>query len=149
MSAPTSPTVTEGFALLLGEYDLGEYRPSAVGGEVFLGGLPRDPAVAVAVTLYSSSAPDAKHGYDQVSVLYRVRGAEGDPVGAERRAQALYDALHGLPRGTALPGSPGVVVQRFHAATSGPVHAGRDDRGRHEFTIMFSVELRRRTQHRR
>lgn len=147
MTAPES-TVTEGFALLLGPFGLGEYRPRATGGSVFLGGLPRDPVEAVAVTLYGSAAPDAKHGYDVLSVLYRVRGAPNDPAGPERRAQRLYDALHGLPRRTALPGT-GAWLQRCHATTSGPVHARRDTQGRHELTVMFTAEIRRPTENRR
>ena len=150
MTAPAPErTLTEGFALLLAEHGLGDYRPDTVGGEVFLGGMPPEPAAAVAVTLYpNTNAPDARHGYDDVQVLYRVRGAPGDLLGAERRAQALYDALHGLPRGTELSGT-GARVQRFHATSSGPGYAGRDDQGRHELTVMFAVELRRRTPNRR
>lgn len=146
MTTPPPPTVTQQFAALLGELGLGEYRAAATGGDVFLFGLPRDPAAAVAVTLVGGPEADGRHGYDEPTVLYRVRGAPGDPAGAERRAQAIWDALHGLRKRTL---SGGTRLVRCFAAQAGPVFVGVDDQGRAEWSITMSTELRRPTFNRR
>lgn len=147
MSAPLVPTITQQWAALLHELGLGTYRPDASGGDVFLGGLPRDPAAALAVTLPGAGSPaDGRNGYDEPALLVRVRGEPHDWVGAERRAQAVWDALHGLGK-RVLPG--GLRVERCFAVAQGPTYVTRDDQSRHEWSVQMSTELRRPSTGRR
>lgn len=146
MTAPTTPTLSEGFAGLLDTLGLAEYRPDGVGGAVFLHGLPREPHTAVAVTLVQGPPADARNGYDEPGVEYRTRGEPGDAVGPERAAQTIWDALHGV-RGVVLPG--GARLTRCYAAQAGPVYLGRDEQGRDEWSVMLATEVRRPTPNRR
>lgn len=139
-------TLSEEFALLLGEFGLGDYRPDTAAGTVFAAALPPDPDRAVGVLLYTAPPSDAEHGYDEPIVMFRVRDLPGQPVAAERRAQAVYDALHGLRRRN-LPG--GTVMLSCHGTQAGPTYVGADDQGRHEWSVMVTAELRRRTANRK
>lgn len=145
MTAPPAPTLTEAFALLLGELGLGHYRPGTGGGTVFIGGLPTDPDVAIDVRLLRGPSSDPRHGYDEPGALFRIRGAPDDPVGAERAAWALYDAVHGLRRRT-LP--DGTVLLSCHGEDSGPLPVGPDTRRRYQWSVQVVTELRRRTANR-
>lgn len=146
MSSPAPLTVTEEFAALLDELGLGDYRPDTIGGDVFLHGLPREPDSAVVVTTVAGPVADGRNGYNEPMVLYRVRGAPGDGVGPERRAWALFDALHGIGK-RRLPG--GTRLERCFGSQAGPVALGPDEQGRHEWSVTLSTELRRPTLHRR
>lgn len=133
------------FCGLLDQLGLGTYTPEGTGGDVFRAVLPPAPDAGLAVALYPGVPSDAHLGYDEPIVLVRVRGAPGDADGAEARAQAVYDALHGLRRRD-LPG--GTPMLSCYGTQGGPVFVGVDDQGRHEWTVTFTVELRRRTVNR-
>lgn len=145
MSAPVTATITERWCALLDELGLGVWRPGGVGGDVFAHYLPREPAAAVAVELAAGPAADGRHGYDEPIVVVRVRGEPDDAVGAERRAQAVWDRLHGMSK-RLLPG--GGRVERCFAAQAGPVWVGRDEQGRCEWSVSMNTELRRPTGNR-
>lgn len=146
MTGPGAPTLSEQWAALLDDLDLGVWRPAGPGGDVFLGGLPREPRAALAVQSLAGPAADGRNGYDEPTLLVRIRGEPNDYAGAERRAQAVWDALHGLRR-RVLPG--GVRVERCYAAQAGPLYVGRDEQGCHEWSVQMSTELRRPTPNRR
>lgn len=138
-------SVSGEFAALAAELGLGTYHRDATGGTIYLTSLPPEPDAAIAVQLWPGGPSDAHHGYDEPLVMFRVRGPRGDPEAAEEAAQGLYDALHGLRRRN-LPG--GAVMLSCHGSQGGPIYADADEHGRHEWNVMFTVELRRRTANR-
>ncbi|MCO7196896.1 minor capsid protein [Pseudonocardia sp. McavD-2-B] len=142
MTAPENPpSLSEEFAELLDELGVATYDPAGVGGNVFVLGLPADPDLAVRVATYAGVESDSKHGYDEPNVQVWVRGPRGNPVAAERLAQRVYLACHGL-RPRTLPG--GTPVLSCIGNQAGPIYVGPDEHGRHELSVNFRVELRRR-----
>lgn len=138
-------SLDEEIATLLGTLGLGTYLPDAVGGTIFLGDLPPDPDVAIAVRLYGGTESDSKLPYDTSSVQFKVRG-DIDFRTAKNRAQAVYDQLHGLSTRDLAPGGTWLVL--CVGINGGPVYLGTDDLGRHEHAVNFRMELERHTAHR-
>ena len=117
-------TLLEEFAALAAELGLGTYRADGTpGGTIFLAGLPSTPDEAIAIGRYGGSEADTRLPYDEPRLQFRVRGISADVRTAEARAQAVYDALHGLGMRT-LPG--GTWLQLAVAAQGGPIYIGPD-----------------------
>lgn len=110
------------------------YGPDEVG--IVIGDVTPRPDRLLAVRAYQSGAePDAGLAFDEPYVQWRIRDLGEDA--ARSRAQALYVALHGAGR-VVLPG--GVVVMSIIATHPGPLPLGRDQAGRHEFTVNTRVD---------
>lgn len=138
-------TVTEEFAKLLAQLQLGVYDDVGTTGDVFLGRLPPQPDAATAVARYGAGESDSRLPYDTINLQFRIRGASTDYRAAEARAQAVYDALHGLASRT-LPG--GTWLALCVGLQGGPIDIGLDDHDRPEWTVNMRVELERHTANR-
>ena len=138
-------SISKEFAELLDELGVGTFDPTGITGDVFVGAFPVTPDEVLRVTRYGGTESDAQLGYDEPSVQVWVRGPRGDADGAETRAQAVYDACHGLRRRD-LPG--GTPMLSCIGTQAGPMYIGLDEHGRHEWSVNFRVELRRRTANR-
>lgn len=139
-------TILEEFAQLTHDLNLGTYHADgAAGGTVFLLTLPAAPDEAIAIARYGGSESDSLNPWDEVGIQFRIRGPAVDARTAETKAQALYDALHGIGY-RALPG--GTWLQLAIATGGGPIYIGRDTNGRHEFTVNLRCELQRTTANR-
>ncbi|MFF4989628.1 minor capsid protein [Streptosporangium saharense] len=140
-------TLLEEFAALLDELGLGTYRADGTpGGNVFLAVLPSTPDVALAVALYGGAESDARNSWDEPRLQVRVRGTATDARVAEQRAQAVYDAMHGLGYRHLTPG--GTWLQLALGVNGGPAYLSRDENGRHEYVINFRCDLQRSTPNR-
>jgi hypothetical protein len=140
-------TLLEEWCTLLDELGLGTYIPSGLpGGDIFHTVLPPSPDVAMAAALYGGPQSDSANGWDQPSIQVRVRGTAADSRIAEQRAQAVYDLVNGL--GERYLTSGGTWLQLALGAQAGPVYIGRDQNGRHEYTVNFGVDLDRPTSNR-
>lgn len=135
-------TLLEEFATLLAQRGHGTYEDD--GGTIFLAALPSTPDRCIAVARYAGGESDSRLPYDEVNLQVRVRGT-ADPTTAEGAAQDVYDDLHGLGMLT-LPG--GTWLQLAVGNQGGPIYIGRDQNGRHEFTVNLRAEVRRPTPHR-
>jgi hypothetical protein len=139
-------TVTEQLAQLLHDLGLGVYKTDgSAGGTIYLTVLPDLPDEALAVARYPGPTSDSKLGYDSVNAQVRVRGGRDDVRVGEAKAQAVYDALHGLGE---RPLAGGGYLQLAVGNQSGPVYMGRDGAGRHEWAVNVAMELRRPTANR-
>lgn len=140
-------TVTEDLAQLLHDLGLGDYHSDGtVGGTIYLTHLPDTPEECMAVARYPGSTSDSRLPYDNVNLQVRVRGNAGDTRSGEAKAQAVYDAVHGLgPR----PLTSGAELLLAIAAQGGPVYMGRDENRRHEWAVNINCEIRRLTANRR
>ncbi|MGH3323261.1 MAG: minor capsid protein [Streptomyces sp.] len=139
-------TILEEFAALLELRALGTFKEDgSAGGTIFLAALPTTPDDAIAVARYGGPESDSRLPYDELALQIRVRGKANDARTAETKAQAVYDGLHGLGMLT-LPG--GTWLQLAIAAQGGPIYIGRDDNGRHEYTVNVRAEVSRPTTHR-
>ncbi|MFY7069583.1 minor capsid protein [Nocardiopsis changdeensis] len=137
-------TLTDEIGLLLDELGVGEYRlDGSAGGNLFATSLPLAPDVALAIALYGDGA-DALGGLpeDDVRVQLRIRGTKDNPAPGEALAQAAYDALNGLMY-RALPG--GTWLQMAVCQGGAPAYIGRDENGRHEWTVNVRLVLERPT----
>lgn len=139
-------TVTEQVCQLLHDLALGVYKvDGTAGGTIFETVLPDAPDEALAVARYPGPTSDSKLGYDSVNAQVRVRGSRADVRTGEAKAQAVYDAVHGLGE---RPLTGGGYLQLAVGNQSGPVYMGRDQNGRHEWAVNFQLELRRPTANR-
>lgn len=140
-------TLLEEFAQLLEDLALGTYNADgAAGGTVFLGAAPPAPDECITVARYGGAESDSANPWDEPRIQFRVRGTAADSRTAERKAQDVYDALHGLGY-QALPG--GTWLQLAIASGGGPVYIGRDsDNGRHEYTVNLRCDVQRTTANR-
>lgn len=139
-------TLLEELAQLLAGLGLGTYKADGTpGGTIYLAALPSSPDRAMAVARYGGAESDSLNPWDEVSVQVRVRGPAADARIAEQDAQAVYDALHGLGMRT-LAG--GTWLQLAVCQNGGPVYIGRDQNGRHEWTVNVRVDVQRTTPNR-
>ncbi|MFC9688849.1 minor capsid protein [Kribbella sp. NPDC056951] len=137
-------TLLEEVAGLLEELGLGDYNPPT-GGDIFLGGMPATTDAAVVLTRQPGVESDSRLGYDEPVVLFRVRGTPNNATVAEARAQAIYDAIHGLAN-RRLPGGTWLVLGV--GTQAGPIFAGRDTNARDEWSVAVRMELHRPTVNR-
>lgn len=122
------------------------YDPTGTTGNIFVGDMPSDPALAVMVKGTGGEENDTRLGYDTPTVQVLTRG--GDPfdrTSGYAEAAAISAALHGLTS-TALPDGTWVVLCR--ATQSVPSDIGTDENGRQEWSQNFTLEVRSVTTHR-
>lgn len=135
----------DGLARHLQDEGLVTYRPSSVGGDLFLEALPDKPDEAVALTVYDDGKEsDSKLGYDEPYVQVRVRGTR-DPRVSRQRCAAIRAELHGLGEVT-LPDGTDLILSV--ALQNAPASIGTDANGRHEHVANFRMEIRAVTKHR-
>ena len=137
--------ITTALARELDELGLVTYQADAAGGDVFVEeDLPPDPVDVVGLLSFGGAPADVKLGYDMPNVQVIVRGGAHARV-PYARAQAIYDALHGMHAHT-LP--DGTYVVGCAADQSAPVRLGPDDSGRHRFSLNFAFDVRAVTTNR-
>ncbi len=129
---------------------LGDYDPDGVGGDVFYARMPSSPDKAVMIKP-TGGEPLLAGGtlpYDAPVAQVMIRGERGEPVDTERRAWAIYDALHGLHRATLDPGGQDEIYVVGMTAIQPPTHVDTDRSGRDTWTINIRAIVRRPTMHR-
>lgn len=131
--------IDEQLALYLQSKGLGTFDPTGVTGDMFIGLLPETPDGALAIFPTGGFQADSKLGYSMPTLQIVVRGTM-DPRPAQQRAQAVYDALHGVRNRSFTDG--GTWVVSCLGMQSAPTHIGRDDNGRHEYSLNFRLELK-------
>ncbi|WP_457028107.1 minor capsid protein [Kitasatospora sp. P5_F3] len=126
----------DGLARYLTDNDLATYVTAGTGGDLFLEAMPPAPDVCTVLTLYGGSEPDARLPYDEVRLQVRCRGTQ-DPRVSRKRAQAVFDLLHGARRVTLPDGTYLVLSVALQPVTS----LGLDDRRRHEHVANFRLDV--------
>lgn len=122
------------------------YPDGATG--VFLRKLPQTPDQAVVLTAYPIGDDDPDLTDTLTGINVRVRGAAGDPDGADDLADAIYEQLHGA-RLLDLAGILAVLVWRQSTTTLGPdTAAGEDSSRRWERSDNYRVRAARLTPNR-
>lgn len=135
--------ITE-IARYLHNQGLGVFDETGVAGNIFIATMPNKPDHAIALFPTGGYPSSGTHGYDEPTFQVLVRGGL-DPRAPMQKAQDIYDALHGLHH-TELPG--GTWVIGCLGIQSGPVAIGKDQSGRHEFSLNFAIEVRSLTMNR-
>ncbi|MEU5302219.1 minor capsid protein [Streptomyces noursei] len=133
----------DALACYLDERGLLTYDATGICGDTFIETLPPAPDEAVCLSLYGAGAVDARNGWDERSLQVRCRGTT-DPRTSRRRAEAIYDALHGLA-GAELPGGIWLVLA---AAVATPAPMGTDANGRHEHVTNYRLDIEAPTKNR-
>ena len=118
------------------DYLVAQGVATGVDVDLFKGELPPTPDNALALYEYGGEAPPLHWDGETVSIQVRVRSK----VYATGRAkiQAAYEALHGLTE-TVLGTTRYLLVR----AMQPPSSIGRDQNGRHEWTVNFQVTKER------
>lgn len=132
MPAPTAGFVAVDIALYLAAHGVGTYATDLFDG----GHLPDDPDDCIAVIERGGAAPLLVLGetidVDQPIAMIRVRARSYDT--GQGKAQAIFALLHGIAEQTLVTG--GGLFHLLYAVQS-PVHLGRDEKQRHEWSQNF------------
>jgi minor capsid protein len=135
----------EAFARLMALKGLGTFSLSDATGDIYLITLPQTPDECMAVATYAGVESDSRLPYDEPNVQIRVRGTKDNAPSVKARAQAVYDAIHGLGNVTLADGS---IMQLAVGNQGGPIYISRDALNRHEYTVNFRTEIWRPTVNR-
>jgi hypothetical protein len=125
-------------ARYLSDQGIGTFNEAGPGGDIFVPLLPDTPEQAVAVRPTGGYQADGKDPYDKPTVQVYVRGTTDARTGASK-AQAIYDLLHGFHAMHFV--SNGIFIVNCVGIQSGPAHVGRDENGRHEFSMNFELYI--------
>jgi hypothetical protein len=119
--------------------DLVEYLGTVDGlPSVYLEVLPETPDTCIGVYTRAGAAPSTAAGLERKAVQVLVRGTAQDGRASYTIAETIYNLLHRMtPNAPIVTG--GEIVQQVMANNSGPYHIGRDVKGRHEWSINFTV----------
>tara|TARA_R100000781_G_C4068686_1_gene123705 strand:- start:676 stop:1092 length:417 start_codon:yes stop_codon:yes gene_type:complete len=113
------------------------FDTTGVTGNVFISTMPSSPDTVVMVSEYGGVVDD-KNPYSDINVQVRVRGNK-DPRTSYNIAKEIFDELQGLTNTTLISSGKRVVKV---VAQNTPIDIGRDDNGRHEWTVNFQIEVR-------
>lgn len=113
------------------------FDTSGVTGNVFISTMPSSPDTVVMVSEYGGTVDD-KNPFSDINVQARVRGTR-DPRVSYNIAKEIFDELQGLTNTTLISSGSRVIKV---VAQNTPIDIGRDDNGRHEWTINFNIEVR-------
>ena len=113
------------------------FDTSGVTGNVFISTMPSSPDTVVMVSEYGGTVDD-KNPFSDINVQARVRGTK-DPRVGYNIAKEIFDELQGLTNTTLISSGSSVIKV---VAQNTPIDIGRDDNGRHEWTVNFNIEVR-------
>tara|TARA_Y100000004_G_C8941064_1_gene424230 strand:- start:119 stop:535 length:417 start_codon:yes stop_codon:yes gene_type:complete len=113
------------------------FDTSGVTGNVFISTMPSSPDTVVMVSEYGGTVDD-KNPFSDINVQARVRGTR-DPRVSYNIAKEIFDELQGLTNTTLISSGSRVIKV---VAQNTPIDIGRDDNGRHEWTVNFNIEVR-------
>lgn len=130
-------TVQE-IAQYLDDQGIGTYDEVGDAGDIFLCVLPDEPGAAIMLRPTGGAQGDGKLTLDRETVQIVIRGADLDPVPPGNRAQSVYDLLHGFHHQSFIAGGAWILNCR---AVQPAAHVGRDENGRHEYSINFEIDL--------
>ena len=99
--------------------------------------MPSSPDTVVMVSEYGGIVDD-KNPFSDINVQARVRGTK-DPRVGYNIAKEIFDELQGLTNTTLISSGSRVIKV---VAQNTPIDIGRDDNGRHEWTVNFNIEVR-------
>jgi hypothetical protein len=119
--------------------DLVEYLGTVDGlPSVYCEVLPETPDTCIGVYTRAGAAPSTAAGLERKAVQVLVRGTAQDGRASYTIAETIYNLLHRMTPNAAIV-TGGEIVQQIMANNSGPYHIGRDVKGRHEWSINFTV----------
>lgn len=113
------------------------FDTTGVSGNVFISVMPQSPDTVVMVSEYGGTVDD-KNPFSDINVQARVRGTK-DPRVSYNIAKEIFDELQGLTNTTLISSGSRVIKV---VAQNTPIDIGRDDNGRHEWTVNFNIEVR-------
>ena len=121
------------------------FDESGTSGDTFIGVLPDSPDEANAIYSEGGPTPSPKFIEDERDIQFICRGTV-DPRNALSTANDIYSELQGASK-FALT-ADGIYVIMINGVQSGPIHIGRDDKGRHKYSLNLRVEYENTTEHR-
>lgn len=136
--------IEAGLAQYLDNQEVLTFDETGTSGDVFINVLPSNPDKAVGIFSQGGSAPSPKFVEQTTDLQFLVRG-DADPRPAENLAQSIFNHLHGLTQED-LP--DGTYLLQSRAMQGKPIHIGRDDSGRHKFSVNFRLRYEAETMHR-
>ncbi len=133
-----------GLAKHLDDQGVLTFDETGVSGNTFLNVLPSEPDEAVGIYGQGGPQPSPKFVEQDGDVQFLVRGTR-DPRTAQSLAESIFNELQGLDHIT-LP--DGTELIEIHSLQAKPIHIGRDDNGRHKFSLNYRARHEAETKHR-
>ena len=119
------------------------YFPDGTGGNIFQNILPTEPDKCVMVRNTGGFPKDMRNTeYFEPSIQIYVRGTQDPRVGKEL-AQEIIDTMGTLASMKFVEEGAEWRVVKSQAMQAMPIHSGRDDNDRHEFSTNFELEIQK------
>jgi len=120
------------------------FDETGTSGDTFINILPSSPDDAIGIFSEGGPNPSPRFIEDERDIQFMVRGTQ-DPRPAFNTADDIYDTLQGKTKFTTSDSTEIIMIDSIQ---SGPVHIGRDDNGRHRYSLNFRVEYENPTDNR-
>lgn len=136
--------LTTQLAYYLDDQNVLDFDEAGTSGDTFINILPSSPDNAIGI--YNQGGPDSSPKFieDKRDVQFLIRGTQ-DPRPAFNTAEEIYSTLQGKTKFTTSDSTEIIMIDSIQ---SGPVHIGRDDNGRHKYSLNFRVEYENPTDYR-
>lgn len=125
-------------AKFLDSEGLGTFDETGVSGTIYIACMPQTPDEVISIYPTGGGTSDGKLQYDNPTIQIMVRGT-ANPIQAATLAQGIYDKLQGFHHDYLIAG--GYWILNCIGLQSAPIHIGRDETGRHEFSLNFQLEI--------
>ena len=120
-----------------------DYEEDGTGGNIFQNILPTEPDECVMVRNTGGFPKDMRHAeYFEPSIQIYVRGTQDPRVGKEL-AQEIINIMGTLASMKFVEEGAEWRVIKSQAMQAMPIHNGRDDNNRHEFSTNFELEVQK------
>ena len=126
-------------ALYIDSQNIGTFDETGTSGNIFISTIPPLPDECICIFPTGGPTGDAKLNYDNPNIQIWIRGTQHPLTGLEK-ANQVYKALQGF-NGQAFASGGHYIVDCL-GIQSYPIHIGKDDNERHEYSLNFSLEIK-------
>jgi hypothetical protein len=132
--------MTKQLAQFIARSGLGTFDETGTSGDIFIGTIPDQPDVAIAIFPTGGSAADLSE-YNVGSYQLMIRTVPNDPRGGETTAQSIVDSLNGFNSDYFVDGGNWIVG--VEAKQTIPNNIGQDEKSRFEYSQNFIIEYQK------
>ncbi len=126
--------------------DVLDFSDSGGANNTYLNYLPSEPDEAIGIYGTGGPWPSPKFIEQEGDVQFITRCGKDSAKPASDTAEDIFDELQGLSKLNLV--TDGYYVISIQAKQARPVHIGRDENGRHKYSINFRVRYERPSTHR-
>lgn len=120
---------------------VGVFDEVGTNGTIYISFIPQMPDAVIGIFSTGGAIADGKIPYDLPTVQIIVR--DTNPAAGFEKGKEIYNLLHGFHHDYFIAG--GNWVLNCRGIQSQPIHIGRDENERHEYSLNFELEIENHT----